>query len=67
MALLEKGTWKVRLEEGRVNLGRECQCMDRLWVKLTAPPRKSSLLYSSRNQEGQRSFVRGREGKSFSL
>lgn len=67
MALFEKGTWKLRLEEGSVNLGRGCQCMDRLWVKLTAPPRKNTLLYSTRNQGGQRSLGRGREGKAFSL
>lgn len=67
VALFDKGNWKLRLEEGSVNLGRGCPCMDRLWVKLTAPPRKNRLLYSSRNQGGQRSFGRGREGKSFSL
>lgn len=67
VALLEKSTWKLRLESGSVNLGRGCQCVDRLWVKLTAPPRKNRLPYSSGNQGGQRSFGRGGEGKSFSL
>lgn len=55
MALFKKGAWKQGLGEGRVNLGGRCQCMDRLWVKLTAPPRKNWLLYSSRNWGGQRS------------
>lgn len=40
--------------------------MDRLWVKLTAPPRKNWLLYSSRNWGGQRS-PGGGEGNSCSL
>lgn len=67
VALFKKGAWRLRLEEGSVNLGGGCQCMDRLWVKWAAPPRKNRLLYSGRNRGGQRSFGRGREGKSCSL
>lgn len=36
--------------------------------KTDSPSQKEySLLYSSRNQGEQRSFVRGREGKSFNM
>lgn len=53
---IQEALTKVRgkkLEERSIDLGRGCQCIDRLWVKLTAPPERNVCYIGGESGEGR--------------
>lgn len=65
VALFKEGAWKVKLEEGSVNLGRGCQCMDGLWVNRQHLPERIGCYTAVEIREGRGLLWRaGRENPS---